>query len=51
MDKRIYNAPWATVVKLTVQSFMMVSGLEDYEDNPIFGSPAPEPDSIDEIIL
>ena len=50
MDKTIYTAPWAIAVELVTESFTLVSGLEDYQDNIIFNSsPAPEPDSITEL--
>ena len=40
MKRNEYIPPRVEVVKLTLESFTMASGLEDYEDNPIFGTPA-----------
>lgn len=38
--KQKYSAPRVEEVELRMGSFTMASGLEDYDDNPIFGSPA-----------
>ena len=48
--KQKYSAPVADVVELVTESFMMISGLEDYGDNHIFSVPSPDP-SKDFIIL
>lgn len=50
MNKELYTAPWAMSVALVTENFTLASGLEDYEDNPIFGNPAPQPDSIEGVI-
>lgn len=36
MEYKKYIAPWAEPVNLVTENFTLVSGLEDYEDNPIF---------------
>ena len=34
---RVYEAPSVETVELLAENFTMTSGLQDYEDNPIFG--------------
>lgn len=34
-----YSAPQVEVVEMNAEHITMASQLEDYEDNPIFGSP------------
>lgn len=34
-----YVAPSVDVLSLSMETFTMTSGLEDYKDNPIFGAP------------
>ena len=45
MNNRRYCAPSAEAVEILPKSIILASGLEDYEDNPIFKS-ASEPESL-----
>ena len=50
MKNTLYIAPRAEKVELLAKSIILVSGLDDYEDNNIF-SDSVAPDSLDGIVL
>lgn len=37
--KDLYIAPSVELVKLSISGIIMTSGIDDYNDNPIFGAP------------
>ena len=49
MNSKLYYAPKAEVIEFHSNSIVLASGLEDYEDNPIFSSP--KPDSLDDFTI
>lgn len=46
---KIYSAPETELVRVVSEQNFLVSGLEDYGDNPIFG--APGINNVQEVLL
>ena len=46
---KLYSSPETEIVKVVSEQNFLVSGLEDYGDNPIFGAPVMS--NVSEVLL